>query len=155
MKLSHDSGRGGLSSTGSHGTTEVDNSFLTDSGIKQMNRLKLPAYGRKKVKVKGRVKPKKMGLAGLDKMEMFSPDGQTEPLKAFNFETNMIDQKNSEFEQKPGRSRRGFQPGVGGFVVKGRGSGARKFVGRGAKMTGRKKSQMAGFPRGTGRQVTQ
>lgn len=152
MKLSHDSGRG-LTSAGSHGITEVDNSFLTDNGIKQMNRLKLSAYGRKKVKVKSKVKPKKMGLAGLDKMEMLSPDGQTEPLKAFNFEANMIDQKNSEFDQKPGRSRSGFRPGVGGFVVKGRGSGARKFVGRGSKMPGRKKSQMSGFPRGPGRQV--
>ena len=94
-----------------------------------------------------------MGLTALDKMEPLSPDDQAGPLKAFNFEGH-VDQKNHEIEQKPGRSKSAFRPGVGGFLVKGRGSGARKFVGRGPKAPGRRKAQMTGFPRGPGRQVT-
>jgi len=141
MKLSHDYGR---LLGGSQGGNEVDNSFLTDSGIKQMNRLKLSAYGRKKVKVK-KDKTKKMGLAGLDKMNMLSPDGQGSPLNDFNFNASSMDQK-GDFEYKPGRSKNTMRPGVGGFIVKGRGSGARKFGGRG-RVPGRKK----GF--GRGRQV--
>lgn len=145
MKLSHDYGRGGLLG-GSQSLPEIDNSFLTDSGIKQMNRLKLTAYGRKKVKVK-REKTKKMGLAGLDKMNILSPDGQANPLNAFNFNAGAIEPK-TEFDHKPGRSKNALRPGVGGFIVKGRGSGARKYGGRG-RVPGRKK----GF--GRGRQVIQ
>lgn len=146
MKLSHEYGRVGLLG-GNQPVSEIDNTFLTDSGIKQMNRLKLSAYGRKKVKVKSKMKAKKMGLAGLDKMETFGPDTQTGPLKAFNLDANMIDQKN-DFGQKPGRSKSGVRPGIGGFIVRGRGSGARKFAGRGSKVPGRKKGQTVGFPRG-------
>lgn len=146
MKLSHDVGRGVVASP--HGNTEVDNAFLTDSGVKQMNRLKISSYGRKKVKVKSKVKPKKMGLAGLDRMELLSPENHTEPLKSFNFDPN-FDPKN-EFDQKPARSKASIRAGMG-FAPRGR--GARRLVGRGSKAQGRKKGNMSGYSRGAGRQV--
>jgi hypothetical protein len=154
MKLSNHFSRGGIATLGIQSITENENFLLTDSGLKQMNRLKISSYGRRKVKGKSKVKPKKFGLGNasgvVSKIEIMSPDQESGALKSFNFDENVVDQKSrmGDIDQKPGRSKSGHRPGVGGFLVKGRGAAARKFAGRSSKVTGRKKDrQIVGISR--------
>ena len=119
----------------------MDNVALTDSGVRQMNSLKISARVRK-AKIKNKIKPKKFAPgqgSPQKKVGTFSPEREKpeDCLMAFPdvysegaFVTDL--DKKSRVLPKVNRSRaNAHRPGVGGFVAAGRGTGARKFVGRG------------------------
>lgn len=135
-----------------------NNIELTESGLRHMNRLKLPPGGSRRRVMKNKVKPKKFGLP-VSPIKKNSFTGHLQEKDAiFNRvlmddgDTNMVDDMNSLGNQaslvpsKPSRPRQpsGGRPGVGGFVLRGRGSGGRRFVGRGAR--GSVKRKGPGFP---------
>lgn len=155
MKLSNHFGRGSLA-MGYQSIAENENFLLTDSGLKQMNRLKISAYGRRKVKSKAKVKSKKLGMGNtsdvINKMEVMSPEHDSEASKSSDFDENAMDHKGN-LDHKPGRTKTTGRAGVGGFLVRGRGAGARKFAGRGSKLAGRRKDrQLMSMSRGQPRQ---
>ncbi|XP_031573347.1 uncharacterized protein LOC116307296 isoform X3 [Actinia tenebrosa] len=141
MKLSNHFGRASLA-IANQSITENENFLLTDSGLKQMNRLKISAYGRRKVKSKAKMKSKKLGMGNasdvVNKMEVMSPEH--EGSKSSEFDENTMVCK-GDLDHKPGRAKTTARSGIGGFLVKGRGAGARKFAGRGSKLAGRKKDR--------------
>lgn len=122
-----------------------NNIELTESGVRHMNRLKLPpGSGRRRVKPK--VKPKKFGLPNSpSKSNSFADHLQDKDAifnrayvedGTFNMTNDMDSLRNqTSFAPKISRPRQSNvgRPGVGGFVLRGRGSGGRRFVGRGAR----------------------
>lgn len=137
---------------GNQSIAENENFLLTDSGLKQMNRLKISAYGRRKVKSKAKVKAKKLGMKNapevVNKMEVMSPEHDSEASKSSDFDENAMDNK-GDVDYKPYRTKTTGRVGAGGFLVRGRGAGARKFAGRGSKLAGRRKDrQLMGMSRG-------
>lgn len=120
---------------------------LTESGVRHMNRLKLPPGGMRRRVIKSKVKPKKFGLP-ISPIEKNSFAGHMEDKdiifnkalegdgdgKMVGDMVHDLDH-HSFFSSKVGRPRQsgGGRPGVGGFVLHGRGSGGRKFLGRGAR----------------------
>lgn len=124
-----------------------NNIELTESGVRHMNRLKLPSGGTRRRVIKNRVKPKKFGLP-VSPVKRNSFAGHMEDKDAYfnravmeDGDTNMVDNMDSLEHQPalpPSRVSRPRQssvgrPGVGGFLLRGRGSGGRRFVGRGAR----------------------
>ena len=137
-----------------------NNIELTESGVRHMNRLKLPSGGTRRRVIKNRVKPKKFGLP-VSPVKKSSFAGHLEEKDAYfnravmeDGDTNMVDNMDSLEHQPPlppSRVSRPRQPsvgrpGVGGFLLHGRGSGGRRFVGRGAR--GSVKRKGAGLSRG-------
>lgn len=133
---------------------------LTESGVRHMNRLKLPPGGMRRRVIKSKVKPKKFGLP-ISPIEKNSFAGHMEDKDViFNkalegdSDSKMVSdmvhdlEHQSLFSSKVSRPRQygGGRPGVGGFVLHGRGSGGRRFLGRGVRGGIRKKG--LGFSRG-------
>ena len=131
---------------------------LTESGVRHMNRLKLPPGSNRRRVVKNKVKPKKFGMPTSPiKKNSFAGHWQDKDA-IFNravvedSNTHMMDNMdrlNNQSSLAPSRVSRPRQsnvgrPGVGGFVLRGRGSGGRRFVGRGAR--GNIKKKGAVFP---------
>lgn len=125
---------------------------LTESGVRHMNRLKLPPGGMRRRVIKSKAKPKKLGLP-ISPIEKNSFAVHMED-KDIIFNKALLDsdgkmvsdvvhdlENQSLFSSKVGRPRQsgGGRPGVGGFVLHGRGSGGRKFLGRGVRGGIRKK----------------
>ena len=121
-----------------------NNIELTESGVRHMNRLKLRPGG---TRIKNRVKPKRFGLPiSPVKKNSFSghmqdrdvifnravvKEGDTimaDDIDNLGHQVSLVSSKAS----KPRQSTTG-RPGVGGFVLRGRGSGGRRFVGRSAR----------------------
>ena len=109
----------------------MDNVALTDSGVRQMNSLKISARVRK-AKIKNKIKPKKFAPgqgSPQKKVGTFSPEREKpeDCLMAFPdvysegaFVTDL--DKKSRVLPKVNRSRaNAHRPGVGGFVAAGRG----------------------------------
>lgn len=135
-----------------------NNIELTESGVRHMNRLKLPPGSNRRRVIKNKVKPKKFGMP-VSPIKKNSFAGHFQEKDAiFNRalieegNTNMTDDMDSLRHQtslapskvsRPRQSNVG-RPGVGGFVLRGRGSGGRRFVGRGAR--GSIKRKVPGFP---------
>lgn len=135
-----------------------NNIELTESGVRHMNRLKLPPGSNRRRVVKNKVKPKKFGMPSSPiKRNSFADHLQDKDAifhRAFveDGNTNMTNDVDSHRNQtsfapskvsRPRQSNAG-RPGVGGFVLRGRGSGGRRFVGRGAR--GSIKRKGPGFP---------
>ena len=125
---------------------------LTESGLRHMNRLKLPPSSRRRV-VKSKLKPKKFSTpTGPVKRNSFAGHWQDKDVM-FNRAVvedgsmDMMDDMDSIKHKSPlapsrvSRSRQSNvgRPGVGGFVLHGRGSGGRRYAGRGARANMKKK----------------
>lgn len=134
----------------------ANNIELTDSGVRHMNRLKLPPGSNRRRVVKSKVKPKKFSMPGSPlKRNTLTDHLQDAILNRALIEdnTNLADDMDSLKNQTPfvpskvNRPRQSNieRPGIGGFVLRGRGSGGRRFVGgRGAR--GGIKRKGPGFP---------
>lgn len=129
-----------------------NNVELTESGVRHMNRLKLPPSSRRRV-VKSKLKPKKFGMPTSPvKRNSFAGHWQDKDA-IFNRAVvedgnmDMVDDMESLRHKSPLASSRVSRPrqsnvgrpGVGGFVLRGRGSGGRRFAGRGARANMKKK----------------
>lgn len=135
-----------------------NNIELTESGVRHMNRLKLPPGSNRRRVVKSKVKPKKFGMPNSPiKRNSFADHLQDKDIifnRAFvedgnTHMTNDMDSLRNQTSFAPSKASRPRQsnvgrPGVGGFVLRGRGSGGRRFVGRGAR--GNIKRKGPGFP---------
>jgi len=135
----------------------ANNIELTESGVRHMNRLKLPPGSNRRRVVKSKVRPKKFGMPGSPLKRNTLADHFQDKDAIFNRahiddNTNLVDDLDSLRNQTPfvpskvSRPRQSNigRPGVGGFVLRGRGSGGRRFVGRGAR--GGIKRKGPGFP---------
>lgn len=123
-----------------------NNIELTESGVRHMNRLKLPPGSNRRRVVKSKVKPKKFGMPGSPLKRNSFADHLQDKDAIFNRaliedNTNLADDMYSLRNQtsfvpskvsRPRQSNIG-RPGIGGFVLRGRGSGGRRFVGRGTR----------------------
>lgn len=131
---------------------------LTESGMLHMNRLKLPPGGMRRRVIKTKVKPKKFGLPVSpikknnsfvghmeDKDVVFNRalegDGDNKLVRSLEHQAALFPSKLSRPRQSSGG-----RPGVGGFVLHGRGSGGRRFLGRGVR--GSIKRKGSGFTHG-------
>lgn len=118
----------------------LDSVALTDSGIRQMNSLKISSRVRKS-KIKNKVKPKKFvpGLTSPKKKVGLLSPGETSDETMLGFSDGHNEgeflanvNKKPHLMNRVNRARtNAHRPGVGGFLATGRGTGARKFVGRG------------------------
>ena len=135
----------------------ANNIELTESGVRHMNRLKLPPGSNRRRVVKSKVKPKKFGMPGSPLKRNTLADHLQDKDAIFNRaliedNTNLADDLDSLKNQTPfvpskvSRPRQSNigRPGIGGFVLRGRGSGGRRFAGRGAR--GGIKRKGLGFP---------
>lgn len=124
-----------------------NNIELTESGVRHMNRLKLPPGNARRRVGKNKVKPKKFGFP-VSPVKKSSFIGHLEDKDVIfnralldNGDTTMVDDtvslehKASLFPSKVSRPRQSSagRPGVGGFVLRGRGSGGRRFDGKGGR----------------------
>lgn len=135
----------------------ANNIELTESGVRHMNRLKLPPGSNRRRVVKSKVKPKKFGMPGSPLKRNTLADHLRGKDAIFNralIEDNInlagdMDSLSSQTPFVPSKVNRPRQsnigrPGIGGFVLRGRGSGGRRFFGRGAR--GGIKRKGPGFP---------
>ena len=139
-----------------------NNIELTESGVRHMNKLKLPPGGARRRVIKNKVKPKRFGLpvspvkknsfttGHIQEKEpifkrTFTEDGDTlmanETESVGHHQPSLVPSKVS----RPRQSGVG-RPGVGGFVLRGRGSGGRRLVGRGARGTNKRKVPVLSTP---------
>lgn len=130
-----------------------NNIELTESGVRHMNRLKLPPGGTRRRVIKNKVKPKKFNLPVSPAKKNSFVGHLQENDAIFNRalmedgDTNIVDDMDklghqaSLIPSKVNRPRQpsAGRPGVGGFVLRGRGSGGRRFVGRGARGSTKRK----------------
>ena len=142
-----------------------NNIELTESGVRHMNKLKLPPGGARRRVVKNKVKPKRFGLpvspvkknsfitGHIQEKEVifnrtFTEDGDTlmaNEMGSLGHQPSLVPTKVS----RPRQSGVG-RPGVGGFVLRGRGSGGRRLVGRGARGTNKRKVPVLSMPASRG-----
>ena len=121
--------------------SSLDNVALTDSGLQQMNSLKISSRVRKS-KIRNKIKPKKFVPGQISPKKKFGPLSPEEE----RLEESVLgfsDRHNeSAFEKDAGKKvplvakvsrarANAHRPGVGGFLATGRGTGSRRFVGRG------------------------
>ena len=126
-----------------------DSVQLTEWGVLHMNRLKLPSGNSRKRVIKRKIKPNKSGspVSPLKKNSFASQLQEkdaafTRALMEATMNTNNDQgQTTSAVNSKVNQPRQTVlgRPGVGGFVLHGRGSGGRKFVGRGTRGTIKRK----------------